>query len=35
VSWQNGNPTQVNNQLGRYTGARDPRKMAMTLRLDF
>jgi hypothetical protein len=34
-SWQKGILVQTNNQLGRYTGARDPRKMAMTLRLQF
>lgn len=34
-SWQKGILTQTNNQLGRYTAARDPRKMAMTLRLVF
>jgi hypothetical protein len=33
--WKLGNLVQTNNQLGRYTGARDPRKMAMTLRLEF
>ncbi len=34
-SWQAGILKQTNNQLGRYTGARDPRKIAMTLRVDF
>jgi hypothetical protein len=34
-NWQNGVLVQSNNQLGRFTAARDPRKMAMTLRLQF
>jgi hypothetical protein len=33
--WKAGNLVQSNNQLGRYTSARDPRRMAMTLRLEF
>jgi hypothetical protein len=35
TSWQNGTLVQTNNQLGRYTSARDPRRMAMTLRFEF
>ena len=34
-SWQTGVLKQTNNQLGRFTGARDQRKMAMTLRFQF
>ncbi len=34
-SWQNGIIKQTNTSLGRPTGVRDPRKMAMTLRLQF
>lgn len=34
-SWQKGVLVQSNNQLGRYTSARNPRQMAMTLRLTF
>ncbi|MBZ5584578.1 MAG: hypothetical protein LAQ30_20670 [Acidobacteriia bacterium] len=34
-NWKNGVLVQSNNQLGRFTSARDPRKMAMTLKLDF
>ena len=34
-SWQKGIISQTNNQLGRYTGARDPRRMAMTVRFTF
>ncbi|MBZ5583466.1 MAG: carboxypeptidase regulatory-like domain-containing protein [Acidobacteriia bacterium] len=33
--WQQGILSQTNNQLGRYTGARDARRMAMTLRFEF
>ncbi|MCL6543588.1 MAG: carboxypeptidase regulatory-like domain-containing protein [Bryobacteraceae bacterium] len=33
--WQKGILTQTNNQLMQYTGARDPRRMAMTLRFEF
>lgn len=33
--WQQGILQQSNNQLGRFTAAREPRKMAMTLRLEF
>jgi hypothetical protein len=33
--WQQGVLSQTNNQLGRYTAARDPRRMAMTIRLEF
>jgi hypothetical protein len=33
--WKAGNLVQSNNQLGRYTSARDPRRMAMTLRFEF
>jgi hypothetical protein len=33
--WKTGVLKQTNNQLGRYTGVRDPRRMAMTLRLEF
>ena len=35
TSWQNGTLVQTNNQLGRYTSARDSRRMAMTLRFEF
>jgi len=35
TSWQNGTLSQTNNQLGRFTSARDPRRMAMTLRFEF
>jgi len=34
-SWQTGVIKQTNNQLGRYTAARDPRKMAITVRVQF
>jgi len=34
-SWQAGTIKQTNNQLGRYTAARDPRKMAITVRFTF
>ena len=34
-SWQNGIIRQTNTSLGRPTGVRDPRKMAMTLRFEF
>ena len=34
-SWNAGNLVQSNNQLGRYTGARDQRKIALTLSLQF
>ncbi len=34
-NWQKGILVQTNNQLGRFTAAREPRKMAMTLRLEF
>ena len=34
-SWQQGIIKQTNTSLGRPTGVRDPRKMAMTLRLEF
>jgi hypothetical protein len=34
-SWQQGILRQTNNQLGRFTSARDPRRMAMTLRVEF
>jgi hypothetical protein len=34
-NWQRGVLQQTNNQLGRYTSARDPRRMAMSLRFQF
>jgi hypothetical protein len=34
-NWQRGVLVQSNNQLGRFTAARDSRKMAMTLRFEF
>jgi hypothetical protein len=34
-SWQNGIIKQTNTSLGRPTGVRDPRKMAMSLRFQF
>ncbi len=33
--WKTGVIKQTNNQLGMFTGARDPRRMAMTLRVEF
>jgi hypothetical protein len=34
-NWQNGVITQTNTSLGRPTGVRNPRQMAMTLRFEF
>jgi len=34
-NWQNGILVQSNNQLGRFTSARTPRRMAMSLRFQF
>jgi hypothetical protein len=34
-SFQKGQIVQTNVQFGRYTGARNPRQMAMTLRFQF
>jgi hypothetical protein len=35
AQWQKGNLVQTNAQLGRYTAARTPRQMSMSLRLEF
>jgi hypothetical protein len=35
ANWQAGKLVQTNNQLGRYTSARNPRQMAMSVRLSF
>lgn len=34
-AWQQGILRQTNSQLGQFTGARDPRRMAMTLRFEW
>jgi hypothetical protein len=34
-NWQNGILVQTNANLGRYTGAANPRQMSLSLRLHF